>query len=193
MDGTVTTGSSFVDESMLSGEPIPVQKAAGAKVYAGTINLKGSFRFRAEKVGADTMLSHIIHLVQEAQGSKAPVQQLVDKIAAVFVPAIMTIAVLTFIAWIVLAENGFTHGLLAAVTVLIIACPCALGLATPTAIMVGIGKGAESGILIKDAESLEMAKKIDTIVLDKTGTITEGKPVVTDIVWKTESISLWRQ
>lgn len=192
VDGTVTTGSSFVDESMLSGEPIPVQKAAGAKVYAGTINQKGSFRFRAEKVGADTMLSHIIHLVQEAQGSKAPVQQLVDKIAAVFVPAIMTIAVLTFIAWIVLAENGFTHGLLAAVTVLIIACPCALGLATPTAIMVGIGKGAESGILIKDAESLEMAKKIDTIVLDKTGTITEGKPVVTDIVWKTESADMQR-
>ena len=190
VDGTVTEGSSFIDESMLSGEPIPVCKSAGAKVYAGTINQKGSFRFRAEKVGADTMLSHIIHLVQEAQGSKAPVQRLVDKIAAVFVPAIMTIAVLTFIAWIVLAENGFTHGLLAAVTVLIIACPCALGLATPTAIMVGIGKGAENGILIKDAESLEMAKKIDTIVLDKTGTITEGKPVVTDIVWEAENADI---
>ena len=192
VDGIVTEGSSYVDESMLSGEPIPVCKSAGAKVYAGTINQKGSFRFRAEKVGADTMLSHIIHLVQEAQGSKAPVQQLVDKIAAVFVPAIMTIAVLTFIAWIVLAENGFTHGLLAAVTVLIIACPCALGLATPTAIMVGIGKGAENGILIKDAESLEMAKKIDTIVLDKTGTITEGKPVVTDIVWEAENADIQR-
>lgn len=192
VDGTVTEGSSFIDESMLSGEPIPVCKSAGAKVYAGTINQKGSFRFRAEKVGADTMLSHIIHLVQEAQGSKAPVQQLVDKIAAVFVPVIMTIAVLTFIAWIVLAENGFTHGLLAAVTVLIIACPCALGLATPTAIMVGIGKGAENGILIKDAESLEMAKKIDTIVLDKTGTITEGKPVVTDIVWEAENADIQR-
>ena len=192
VDGTVTEGSSFIDESMLSGEPIPVCKSAGAKVYAGTINQKGSFRFRAEKVGADTMLSHIIHLVQEAQGSKAPVQRLVDKIAAVFVPAIMTIAVLTFIAWIVLAENGFTHGLLAAVTVLIIACPCALGLATPTAIMVGIGKGAENGILIKDAESLEMAKKIDTIVLDKTGTITEGKPVVTDIVWEAENADIQR-
>ena len=192
VDGTVTEGSSFIDESMLNGEPIPVCKSAGAKVYAGTINQKGSFRFRAEKVGADTMLSHIIHLVQEAQGSKAPVQQLVDKIAAVFVPVIMTIAVLTFIAWIVLAENGFTHGLLAAVTVLIIACPCALGLATPTAIMVGIGKGAENGILIKDAESLEMAKKIDTIVLDKTGTITEGKPVVTDIVWETENADMQR-
>ena len=192
VDGTVTEGSSFIDESMLNGEPIPVCKSAGAKVYAGTINQKGSFRFRAEKVGADTMLSHIIHLVQEAQGSKAPVQQLVDKIAAVFVPAIMTIAVLTFIAWIVLTENGFTHGLLAAVTVLIIACPCALGLATPTAIMVGIGKGAENGILIKDAESLEMAKKIDTIVLDKTGTITEGKPVVTDIVWETENADIQR-
>lgn len=192
VDGIVTEGSSFIDESMLSGEPIPVCKSAGAKVYAGTINQKGSFRFRTEKVGADTMLSHIIHLVQEAQGSKAPVQRLVDKIAAVFVPAIMTIAVLTFIAWIVLAENGFTHGLLAAVTVLIIACPCALGLATPTAIMVGIGKGAENGILIKDAESLEMAKKIDTIVLDKTGTITEGKPVVTDIVWEAENADIQR-
>ena len=192
VDGAVCEGDSYVDESMLSGEPVAVTKQKDAKVFAGTINQKGSFRFRAEKGGADTMLSHIIHLVQEAQGSKAPVQQLVDKIAAVFVPAIMTIAVLTFIAWIVLAENGFTHGLLAAVTVLIIACPCALGLATPTAIMVGIGKGAENGILIKDAESLEMAKKIDTIVLDKTGTITEGKPVVTDIVWEAENADIQR-
>ena len=133
------------------------------------------------------MLAHIIHTVQEAQGSKAPVQKLVDKIAGIFVPAIMSIALLTFICWFALApENGFTHGLLSAVTVLIIACPCALGLATPTAIMVGIGKGAEQGILIKDAESLEIAKKVDTIVLDKTGTITEGKPVVTDAIWNTQ-------
>ena len=186
VDGQVTEGYSYIDESMLSGEPVPVLKQLSDEVYAGTINQKGSFRFRAEKVGADTMLAHIIHAVQDAQGSKAPVQKLVDKIAGIFVPTIMSIALLTFIAWFAFApENGFTHGLLSAVTVLIIACPCALGLATPTAIMVGIGKGAEQGILIKDAESLEIAKKIDTIVLDKTGTITEGKPVVTDAVWNT--------
>ena len=187
VDGRVSEGHSYVDESMLSGEPVPVLKQAPDEVYAGTINQKGSFCFRAEKVGADTLLAHIIRMVQDAQGSKAPVQKLVDKIAGIFVPAIMGTAVLTFILWLVLSpENGFTHGLLSAVTVLIIACPCALGLATPTAIMVGIGKGAEQGILIKDAESLETARKIDTIVLDKTGTITEGKPVVTDAVWDTE-------
>ena len=191
VDGRVSEGYSYVDESMLSGEPVPVLKQVSDEVYAGTINQKGSFRFRAEKVGADTMLAHIIHTVQEAQGSKAPVQKLVDKIAGIFVPAIMSIALLTFICWFALApENGFTHGLLSAVTVLIIACPCALGLATPTAIMVGIGKGAEQGILIKDAESLEIAKKVDTIVLDKTGTITEGKPVVTDAIWNTQDTYL---
>ena len=187
VDGRVSEGHSYVDESMLSGEPVPVLKQAPDEVYAGTINQKGSFCFRAEKVGADTLLAHIIRMVQDAQGSKAPVQKLVDKIAGIFVPAIMGTALLTFVLWLVLSpENGFTHGLLSAVTVLIIACPCALGLATPTAIMVGIGKGAEQGILIKDAESLETARKIDTIVLDKTGTITEGKPVVTDAVWDTE-------
>lgn len=184
VDGIVTEGASYVDESMLSGEPVAVSKKKDAKVFAGTINQKGSFRFRAEKVGTDTLLAKIIHMVQDAQGSKAPVQQLVDKIAGIFVPVIMGIAVLSFIAWMVLdGENGFTHGLLALVTVLIIACPCALGLATPTAIMVGIGKGAERGILIKDAESLEIAKKIDTVVLDKTGTVTEGRPVVSDLMW----------
>lgn len=181
VDGIVTEGSSYVDESMLSGEPVAVAKQKDAKVFAGTINQKGSFRFSAEKVGTDTLLAKIIHMVQDAQGSKAPVQQLVDRIAAIFVPVIIGIAVLSFVAWILLdGQNGFTHGLLALVTVLIIACPCALGLATPTAIMVGIGKGAERGILIKDAESLEIAKKIDTVVLDKTGTVTEGKPVVGD-------------
>ena len=160
VDGVVTDGSSYVDESMLSGEPVPVAKHKDAKVYAGTINQKGSFRFRADKVGTDTLLAKIIHLVQDAQGSKAPVQKLVDKVAAVFVPVIMGIALLSFILWMVLdPSDGFTHGLLALVTVLIIACPCALGLATPTAIMVGIGKGAERGILIKDAESLETAKE----------------------------------
>ena len=188
VDGTVTDGSSFVDESMLSGESLPVEKRVGTHVFAGTINQKGSFRFRAEKVGKDTLLAHIIRMVQDAQGSKAPVQKLVDKIAAVFVPAIMIIALLAFLVWIFLdPTDGFTRGLLSAVTVLIIACPCALGLATPTAIMVGIGKGAELGILIKDAESLEIARKVDTIVLDKTGTITEGKPKVTDLIGPVDS------
>jgi len=184
VDGVVIEGSSYVDESMLSGEPIPVLKKEGEKVYAGTINQKGAFLFQAEKVGADTMLAQIIRMVQEAQGSKAPVQKLVDKIAGVFVPIVMSIALLSFAVWFIYGgSDGITHGILALVTVLIIACPCALGLATPTAIMVGIGKGAEKGILIKDAESLELAKKVDSVVLDKTGTITEGKPVVTDVYW----------
>lgn len=184
VDGMVCEGNSYIDESMLSGEPVPVYKEKGSHVFAGTINQKGSFQFKAEKVGSDTMLAHIIHMVQEAQGSKAPVQKLVDKIAGIFVPVILSIALLSFVLWLILApENGFTHGLLAAVTVLIIACPCALGLATPTAIMVGIGKGAEQGTLIKDAESLETAKRIGTIVLDKTGTITEGQPTVNHMVW----------
>ncbi len=184
VDGKVTEGSSYVNESMLSGEPVPVLKQEADKVYAGTINQKGSFRFRAEKVGSQTMLAQIIQMVKDAQGSKAPVQKLVDKIAAVFVPVVMVIAVLAFVTWVILGgENGFTHGLLAMITVLVIACPCALGLATPTAIMVGIGKGAEKGILIKNAQSLELAKKVNAVVLDKTGTITEGKPEVTGIQW----------
>lgn len=182
VDGTVYEGSSYVDESMLTGEPLPTEKTPSAKVYAGTINQKGSFSFIADKVGSETVLAHIIRMVQDAQGSKAPVQQLVDRIAAIFVPTILSIAVLSFLVWIWLdSSNGFTHGLLAAVTVTIIACPCALGLATPTAIMVGIGKGAENGILIKDTESLETARKVNAIVLDKTGTLTEGRPTVTDI------------
>ena len=184
VDGAVCEGDSYVDESMLSGEPLPVHKEPGTKVFAGTINQKGSFRFRAEKVGAATMLAQIIRMVQEAQGSKAPVQKLADKIAGIFVPAIIGIALLSFVLWLVFdPSGGLTHGILAAVTVLVIACPCALGLATPTAVMVGIGKGTEKGILIRDAVSLETAGKIDTVVLDKTGTLTEGKPVVTDIVW----------
>ena len=184
VDGVVSEGQSYVDESMLSGEPVPVRKQKGAKVFAGTINQKGAFRFIADKIGQDTLLAQIIRMVQDAQGSKAPVQKLVDKIAGIFVPVIISIAVISLIAWMLLApENGFTHGMLALVTVLIIACPCALGLATPTAIMVGIGKGAENGILIKNAESLEVARKVDTVVLDKTGTLTEGHPQVTDAVW----------
>lgn len=184
VDGIVTSGTSYVDESMLSGEPVPVMKKENEKVFAGTINQKGSFQFKAVKVGKETMLSQIIKMVQDAQGSKAPVQKLVDKIAGIFVPVVMGIAVLTFIIWLVLGgDNGIVQGLLAAVTVLVIACPCALGLATPTAIMVGVGKGAEKGILIKDAESLELAKKVNAIILDKTGTITEGRPEVTGIQW----------
>ncbi len=184
VDGSVTHGNSYVDESMLTGEPVPVLKSENEKVYAGTINQKGSFNFRAEKVGSETMLAQIIKMVQDAQGSKAPVQKLVDKIAGIFVPTVITIALVAFATWIIFGgEAGFTQGLLALITVLVIACPCALGLATPTAIMVGVGKGAENGILIKDAESLELAKDIDAVVLDKTGTITEGKPVVSDEYW----------
>ncbi len=184
VDGEVVYGSSFVDESMISGEPVPVEKAIGTTVFAGTLNQKGSLQFRARKVGGDTLLAHIIKMVQNAQGSKAPVQKLVDKIAGIFVPIVVGISILTLIIWLIFGgENGFTQGLMAMVTVLVIACPCALGLATPTAIMVGVGKGAEQGILIKDAESLELAQKVDTIILDKTGTITEGKPKVTATKW----------
>jgi Cu2+-exporting ATPase len=184
VDGMVISGSSYVDESLVSGEPLPVLKQEHDHVYAGTINQKGSFRFTAAKVGGDTMLAQIIRMVKDAQGSKAPVQKLVDKIAGIFVPVVIGIAVLTLITWIIAGgNNGLTRGLLSMVTVLIIACPCALGLATPTAIMVGIGKGAAHGILIKDAESLELAGKVTAVVLDKTGTITEGKPAVTDAHW----------
>ena len=184
VDGEIVSGSSFVDEKMLSGEPIPVAKQAGSKVYAGTINGKGGFTFKAEKVGDETVLSHIIRAVTEAQGSKAPVQKLADKIAAVFVPTILGIAVLTLLLWLLLdPAEGLSHGLLAMVTVMIIACPCALGLATPTAIMVGIGLGAENGILVKDAKSLEKTKEMDAIVLDKTGTLTEGMPQVLECHW----------
>lgn len=188
VDGTVISGSSYVDESMISGEPVPVEKKTGEKVFSGTINQKGSFRFIAEKVGADTLLAQIIRMVAEAQGSKAPVQKLVDKIAGIFVPIVIGIALLTFATWIIFGgEEAFTHALLTSVAVLVIACPCALGLATPTAIMVGVGKGAENNILIKDAESLELGVKVNAIILDKTGTITEGKPVVTDAVWDSGS------
>ncbi|MCM1109463.1 MAG: heavy metal translocating P-type ATPase [Clostridium sp.] len=181
VDGVVIEGCSHVDESMLSGEPLAVGKQVGSRVFAGTVNGRGSFRFRAERVGADTMLAQIIRLVQEAQGSKAPVQHLADRVASVFVPVIMAVAVLAFVVWLVCdSVDGFTHGLLAFVTVLVIACPCALGLATPTAIMVGVGRGAEEGILIKDAAALESAARVDTVVMDKTGTLTEGRPEVTD-------------
>lgn len=191
VDGKVVQGSSYVDESMITGEPIAVEKKADDKVFAGTINQKGSFQFTAEKVGSSTLLAQIIQMVQDAQGSKAPVQKLVDKIAGIFVPIVIGIAILCFAVWMVAGgDNTFTHALLSFVTILVIACPCALGLATPTAIMVGIGKGAENGILIKDAESLETIQKVDTVILDKTGTITEGKPQIVDIKWNVESTDL---
>jgi P-type Cu2+ transporter len=184
VDGLVTAGSSYVDESMITGEPVPVQKQSDTKVFAGTVNQKGSFQFQAQKVGNDTMLAQIIKMVQEAQGSKAPVQKLVDKIAGIFVPVVIGISLLTFVVWLLAGgDNAFTNALLTSVTVLVIACPCALGLATPTAIMVGIGKGAENNILIKDAESLELAYRVNAIILDKTGTITEGKPLVSQMSW----------
>ena len=188
VDGEVSEGSSYVDESMITGESIPVEKAKGAEVFAGTVNQKGSFQFTAKKVGGETVLSQIIKMVQEAQGSKAPVQKLVDKIAGIFVPIVMVIAIATFITWMLVGgDDAFTHALLTSVAVLVIACPCALGLATPTAIMVGIGKGAENNILIKDAESLELGHQTNAIVLDKTGTITKGKPTVTDWQWENDN------
>ncbi len=184
VDGMVSNGRSYVDESMITGEPIAVEKFNGKKVFAGTINQKGSFQIAAEKVGSETLLSQIIKMVQEAQGSKAPVQKLADKIAGIFVPIVLGIAIITFVVWMMVGgENAFSQALLTSVAVLVIACPCALGLATPTAIMVGIGKGAENNILIKDAESLELGLKVNAVILDKTGTITEGKPKVTDILW----------
>lgn len=191
VDGTVSGGYSYVDESMLSGEPIPIFKDLGMKVFAGTINQKGNFHFIAEKIGHETLLSQIIRKVQEAQGSKAPVQKLVDKIAGIFVPIVLGIAVLTFVVWMIIGEeNVFAHALMTSVAVLVIACPCALGLATPTAIMVGMGKGAENQILIKDAESLEIGHRVNVVILDKTGTITEGKPTVSQLDWmKDENLS----
>ena len=183
-DGIVVRGESYVDESMLTGEPVPNRKSKGDKIFAGTINQKGSFEAKAEKVGRDTMLSSIIAMVRDAQGSKARIQETVDKVAAVFVPVIIAVSVVTLLCWILLdPADGLTRGLMAMVTVLVIACPCSLGLATPTALTVGIGTGARQGILIKDADSLQVAEKIDTVVLDKTGTITEGHPKVVAERW----------
>lgn len=191
IDGTVTEGTTYVDESMLSGEPVAVYKQPGDSVCAGTLNQHGAFRMIAEKENKDTVLSRIIRMVQDAQGSKPPVQRLVDKVAAVFVPTIILISLLSFFAWLFLSpSDGLVRGLLAMATVLIIACPCALGLATPTALMVGIGKGAESGILVKDAAVLEVACKVNAIVLDKTGTLTEGSPRVVDCSWTERGFAL---
>jgi Cu+-exporting ATPase len=181
VDGIITSGQSSLDESMLTGESMPVQKGAGDTVIGATLNRTGSFQFRATRVGKDTALSQIVKLVQEAQGSKAPVQRLVDQVSSVFVPVVIGIALVTFAVWY-LVSGDFTQAMMFAVAVLVIACPCALGLATPTAIMVGTGTGAEHGILIKNAEALERASSLTTIVFDKTGTITEGQPAVTDVV-----------
>ncbi|HYN69128.1 MAG TPA: copper-translocating P-type ATPase, partial [Candidatus Eisenbacteria bacterium] len=183
VDGLVRDGRSAVDESMVTGESIPVTKDAGAEVIGGTLNTSGSFRFEATRVGRDTVLAQIVRLVQEAQGSKAPIQRLADVVTSYFVPAVLGIAALTFVGWLVFGpEPAFNLALLNTVAVLIIACPCALGLATPTSIMVGTGKGAENGVLFRNAEALERLHKVRAVVLDKTGTLTEGKPRVTDVI-----------
>jgi len=188
VDGIVISGSSYVDESMISGESMPIEKAKRGKVFAGTINGSGSLRIRAEKIGASTLLAQIIRLVEEAQGSKAPIQKLADKISGIFVPVVMSIALLTFVVWYTFGPTpSLPFAFLTTITVLIIACPCALGLATPTALMVGIGKGAENGILVKNASALETAFSINTIVLDKTGTITRGRPSVVALAWLDEN------
>src|SRR3989338_6965231 len=187
VDGTVSNGSSFVDESMVTGEPMPVEKKTGDTVIAGTINTTGSFTFKAMRVGSETMLAHIIKMVEEAQGSRAPIQKLADKISAVFVPIVIVLAFLSLIAWLVIGTTYFgfaqalSYALVSFVGILVIACPCALGLATPTAIIVGVGKGAKEGILIKDAATLEKLHKVDMVVVDKTRTITKGKPEVTSV------------
>lgn len=181
VDGEIIDGSSAVDESMITGESIPAEKAAGDPVIGATINTFGAFSFKASKVGKDTVLAQIIRVVEEAQGSKPPIQRLADRVAGIFVPVVLGVAVITFLIWL-LAAGNLTMGLISAVAVLVIACPCAMGLATPTAIMVGTGKGAENGILIRSGESLELAYKLNAVVLDKTGTITRGKPSVTDVV-----------
>jgi P-type Cu+ transporter len=188
VDGTITAGCSSIDESMVTGESIPVDKKAGDKVIGGTINRQGSFAFTASNVGPDSVLARIIRMVEEAQGSKAPIQQIADKVAAIFVPVVLLLALLTLIIWLTVGSSflGFSaalsYGVMGLVGILVIACPCALGLATPTAIIVGIGKGAEYGILIRNAESLEKLSSVDTVVFDKTGTITTGNPQVTDII-----------
>ena len=187
-DGVVLSGETYVDESMLTGEPVAVLKTAGDKVFAGTMNGKGAFTFEATGVGKDTMLSSIIKMVRDAQGSKARIQTTVDKVASVFVPVIIVISIVTFILWATLSpEDGVSRGLLAMVTVLVIACPCSLGLAPPTALIAGIGNAASKGILVRDADALQVAKDIDCVVFDKTGTITVGHPEVTGAKWLDES------
>lgn len=183
VDGTLTDGHSNIDESMITGEPLPVQKTVGSKVTAGTVNQTGTFLLRAEKIGADTLLARIVQMVNEAGRSRAPIQKLADQVSGWFVPAVMIVAVLAFMSWALFGQSpALANGLVAAVSVLIIACPCALGLATPISIMVGVGRGATEGVLIKDAEALELMEKVDTLVIDKTGTLTEGKPQVQRVI-----------
>ncbi|TSC61755.1 MAG: Cu2+-exporting ATPase [Parcubacteria group bacterium Gr01-1014_48] len=187
VDGTITDGASFIDESMITGEPMPVKKTVGDSVVAGTINTNSAFTFKATKVGSETLLAHIIKMVEDAQGSRAPIQALADKISSVFVPAVLVLSIITLGMWLVIGaeylpfSQALSYGLTAFVGILVIACPCALGLATPTAIIVGVGKGAKEGILIKDAATLEKLHKVDTVVVDKTGTITKGKPELVSI------------
>src|SRR5262249_30880002 len=183
VDGSVTEGNSFVDESMVTGEPMPVVKAEGARVIGGTVNQSGALVLQAEQVGRDTMLARIVDMVAKAQRSRAPIQRLADRVSGWFVPAVIAAALIAFAAWMVFGpEPRLTFALIAAVTVLIIACPCALGLATPMSIMVGIGRGAHAGILIRHAQPLESFERVDTIVIDKTGTLTEGRPKVVSVV-----------
>ncbi|MCH2547381.1 MAG: copper-translocating P-type ATPase [Alphaproteobacteria bacterium] len=183
VDGVVVEGKSHVDESMVTGEPMPIEKTESAKVIGGTVNGNGSLIIKAEKIGSDTMLAQIVQMVADAQRSQAPIQRVVDKVSGWFVPIVIVIAIIAFIAWTVFATaQGFSYGLIAAVSVLIIACPCALGLATPMSIMVGVGRGAKAGVLIKNAGALEILEKVDTLVVDKTGTLTEGKPALTHVV-----------
>ena len=183
MDGKIVDGKSSIDESMISGEPIPVDKEVNDSVTSGTINGKQSFVMKAEKVGSDTLLSQIIHMVNNASRSKAPIQKLADKISGYFVPVVIGVSIITFIVWKVVGpEPSFVYAFVNAIAVLIIACPCALGLATPMSVMVGVGKGAQEGVLIKDAESLEKMNKVDVLIIDKTGTVTEGKPSVENVI-----------
>jgi len=197
VDGVVIEGHSSIDESMLTGEPVPVQKNPGDEIAAGTINKSGSFLFQAKRIGKDTALSRIIEMVRKAQSSKPAIGRLVDQVSAVFVPSVMIIAVITFLAWInfATAEHVTSFAIVTTMTVLIIACPCALGLATPISIMVGVGKAAEFGILIRNGDALQQAGKLDTIILDKTGTVTEGRPSVTSIIalggWSKEKLLQW--
>lgn len=190
VDGVVEEGRSFIDESMITGEPIPIEKETGARVTAGTVNGTGSFVMRAERIGADTLLSQIVKMVSAAQRSRAPIQRLADQVSAWFVPAVIVSAIATFVVWYLVGpQPRFAHALVNAVAVLIVACPCALGLATPMAVMVGTGRGAHAGILIRNAEALEVFRKVDTLIVDKTGTLTEGKPQVTSV----KSISDFRE
>jgi Cu+-exporting ATPase len=182
VDGTVVSGESYVDESMITGEPIPVLKQDGSPVVGGTINQNGVLKFQAEKIGKDMTLSQIIKLVESAQGSKPPVQRIADRAVTYFIPTVLTIAIVAFIVWYLLLGSTLLFGLTVLISILVVACPCALGLATPTAVTVGIGRGAELGILVKDGEALETSGKLTTITFDKTGTLTKGKPEVTDII-----------